>query len=91
MKTGVSLKYFVSYCPWKQCLDFNSSKDLSNVIAETFSVTLRVFTLFYRTLEQLRCQKFIKFILVGSYFPNMLKLRLKFVIKTTSSWFEDSL
>ena len=46
MKTGVSLKYFVSYCLWKLFFDSNSPQTSSNLISLAFFVTLRPFTLF---------------------------------------------
>ena len=46
MKTRVSLKYFVSYCLWKRLVDSSSLQTPSNLIALTFLVTTRPFTLF---------------------------------------------
>ena len=46
MKTGVSLKDFVSYCLWKPFFDSNSPQTSSNLISLAFFVTLRPFTLF---------------------------------------------
>ena len=46
MKTRVSLKYFVTDCPWKPAFDFKLLQTLSKLISLTILVTLRPFTLF---------------------------------------------
>ena len=63
MKTGVSLKYFVSYFLWKHFFGCNSSQNPSNLISLTFLVTLMPFTSFKINLEQ--------FTLVGDCFSSL--------------------
>ena len=53
-KTGVSLRYFVSYCLWKLFFDSNSPQTPSNLISVTFLVTLRPFTWFSSNVRAIK-------------------------------------
>ena len=68
MKNRVSLKYFVSYCLGKHFFDSNLPQTPSNLIALTFLVALRAFTLFNLKLQQLSP----KIALLGNFFSDLL-------------------
>ena len=57
MKTRASLKYFVSYCLWKLIFDSKLPQTPSNLIALTFLLILRPFTLFYLKIRAIKWPK----------------------------------
>ena len=60
MKTRVSLKYLESYCFWKLFFDSNLPHPPSKLIALTFLLTLRPFTLFEYKIRAIKWQKIPK-------------------------------
>ena len=72
MRKRASLKYFVSYCPWKQFFCFNSSQTPSNLISLTFLLILRTSTQFETKLRAIMWEKVLKLSLLGNCFPDLL-------------------
>ena len=86
MKTRVTLKYFVTYCPWKLCFDYNLPKTSSNLTFLTFFVTLGPSTLSKSNVRTIKWQKSPRRALLVTAFP-ISSLTLKFSIKRTLSLF----
>ena len=61
MKTGVSLKYFVNDCIWKQFLGSKSPQTSSNLISFTILVTLKPSTQFLPKIRAIKRQKSNRF------------------------------
>ena len=60
MKNRVSLKYFVTACPWKHFFDYNLPQISSNLISLKIFVTLRPYTLFQLKVRAIKLQKGVK-------------------------------
>ena len=72
MKTRVSLKYFVNDCFRKQFFASNSPQTPSNVISSKILGTICCLShIFNLKLEQLSCEKVLKFALFGNYFSDL--------------------
>ena len=69
MKTGVFLKYSVSYCLQKQFLGPESPQTTSNLIRLT--IFIAPFDTVKLKLEQLICKKVLKFVSLDNYFSGL--------------------
>ena len=69
MKTRVCHKYLVNDCVWKQFLAYNLPQTPSNLFRLTNYMALRPLTQFYVKLQQLICEKALKFVFLDNYFP----------------------
>ena len=93
MKTRVSLRYFLSSCPWKTFFDSDSPQTTSSLISLTFLVTLTPLNPLEIKIvnpnlkaEQLPDKKLYNFLYLVTAFQ-IFPLRFEFGIKRISSLF----
>ena len=71
MKTRVSLKYFVNDFLWKSFFDSNLPQTTSELICLTNLVTVRPFTCFKLTSEEVNYKQLLKCALLSNYFSEV--------------------